>query len=636
MTMLLFAALAFSFAFAIYLAVIGGRQTAPAAFIDGGRSLPAWTFIFAGAGVLLGAVGLHDHFLLTARYGLQYSHAVLGLILAALCGVIVYKRLWVAARISGIVSPIELMGAYYGSVAMRIILMGLALLLAVPFAAYSLSLAADLIAATTAWALSREQAIFVLAFFLFLFSALGGWRGVVYAVAAQSFLLLALLAFSALLIANGLGAIELLSKGVPAAQGVLSSEIPGVVQYSAGIGKDVVSGGIWTTVAIGSFGFSLIGIVLSPAMGFFATTTQTRSGFAFAQVWTAAGLVTGLMLISAPLIGAEVAASDPAALAAGAPGYGALIGRLGAVDQLAALCFLLMLLASLQIVVAFFVAAGAHLLTLDLVCRFALPDLNAEGRRLATRIAVAALYSLVAMQAAFAPVSAAILGAVVLSLCAQLLPAYLGLLWAPWISRDAVLTGIVIGSLIVIFTEPPGLVAFEGLFLDLPWGRWPLTVHSAAWGLTFNLAACLLVSIFTRTGPERAHRDQLHEAFRRLTCRETNAPTLRTAKWSLTLIWAFLALGPGAILGNSFFSKPFFTDSDAVLGAPSLWIWQIVFWFIGVLLAWWLAYRGRLSILDEEAWQHVDLAAPSSPFQGQRTPQWIALLIERIAERQTP
>jgi hypothetical protein len=62
-------------------------------------------------------------------------------------------------------------------------------------------------------------------------------------------------------------------------------------------------------------------------------------------------------------------------------------------------------------------------------------------------------------------------------------------------------------------TEPPGLILFEGLFLDLPWGRWPMTIHSAGWGLVLNLSAVLLVAIFTRKGTERLHRDRLHDEF---------------------------------------------------------------------------------------------------------------------------
>jgi Na+/proline symporter len=633
MTNLLLAAGALFFAFAIYIGVLCGRRASkPEEFLDGGGDLPPWALIFAATGVLLGSLGLHDHFLLTALYGLQYSHVALGLTLAALCGAVVNKRLSLAARLVSLESPIGIMGAYYGSVAIRVVLLALTLIFAAPFAALSLSLAGDIIATATGDAVPRGQAVFVLAVFLFLFSALGGWRGVVLVVAAQSCLLLALIIFLGLFMANAFDSLAVMSSSAKVMNGVLADQIPGVMQYSAGVGKEETSGGIWTTLAIVSFGLSLIGIVLSPPMGFLATTVRTRAGFAFHQVWMVAGLATGVLLIVSPLIGGEIAASDPAALNAAAPTYAALIGRFASIDQFSALCFLLMLLGSMQITVVFFAAAGANLLTMDLIHRYVLPDLTGEGRRLAARISLALLYAIIALLAAFTPPASAILGAVALSLAVQLLPAYIGLCWAPWISRSAVLTGLIFGGLLVVMTEPPGLVFF-GLFLDLPWGRWPLTIHSAAWGLVFNVAACLLVSLFTRAGPERSHREILHDALRRALRGEADRSRSATAKWSLTLIWTFLALGPGAILGNSFFSKPMFTEGEATLGAPSLWVWQIVFWFVGVLLIWWLAYRGRLSIIENVALRRLDLDPPPDPLERRRAPRWIELLLARVAER---
>src|SRR6516225_5704681 len=183
MTTLVFAALGVSFTFTVYLAVMVGRRSTPAMFVDGGQSLPPWTFIFGGSGVLLAGLGVYDRFRLTAFDGLRYSHVALGLIIAALCGTVAYKRLWIAARMSGMASPIELAGAYYESIAVRIMMMAVTLLLAVPFAAYSLALAGDLLASVTNGLLLREQAIFVLALFLFLVSALGGWRGLILVVA---------------------------------------------------------------------------------------------------------------------------------------------------------------------------------------------------------------------------------------------------------------------------------------------------------------------------------------------------------------------------------------------------------------------------------------------------------------------
>jgi Na+/proline symporter len=215
----------------------------------------------------------------------------------------------------------------------------------------------------------------------------------------------------------------------------------------------------------------------------------------------------------------------------------------------------------------------------------------------------------------------------------QLAPAVLGLAFVRWISRSAILAGLIVGSLFVFFTEPPGLILVEGLFLDLPWGRWPLTVHSAAWGLALNIAAVLLVSIFTRAREERAERDRLHDEFAMQGRVNFGGSAARTAKWSLTLIWAFFALGPGAVLGNTFFSRPFFTQGEAALGIPSLWAWQIFFWLIGVPLVWWLAYGSRLGITADEGMRRVTLGLPSESIGRPRQPAWIAAGLSRVTER---
>ncbi len=49
-----------------------------------------------------------------------------------------------------------------------------------------------------------------------------------------------------------------------------------------------------------------------------------------------------------------------------------------------------------------------------------------------------------------------------------------------------------------------------------------------------------------------------------------------------------------------------FSNGEATLGVPSLWVWQVVFWLSGVLLTWWLAYPVGLSVIAGEgtpAWR---------------------------------
>ena len=195
------------------------------------------------------------------------------------------------------------------------------------------------------------------------------------------------------------------------------------------------------------------------------------------------------------------------------------------------------------------------------------------------------------------------------------------------------LVGLALGILFVVFTEPPGLIVFGGLFVQLPWGRWPLTIHSAAWGLATNVGASLLVAIFTRQDAEREHRNVLHGNFQRDHRIDFGGRAVRSAKWSLTLLWVFLALGPGAILGNTFFAHPIFTEADIALGVPSLWVWQVLFWIIGVLLVWWLAYRSRLSTVDGTVRPHELKHLRQVP-GTRRQLRWIALLVTRLTARQ--
>jgi hypothetical protein len=309
--------------------------------------------------------------------------------------------------------------------------------------------------------------------------------------------------------------------------------------------------------------------------------------------------------------------------------------KFAAYDQLAGVCVIVMLTAMLVIAVAFFTTSGASIVTIELMQRYVLPGLAPDAERLAARITLAVIYSAAVLLACFLPVVAAVLSTLALPLSAQLFPAYLGLCWLPWMSRSAVLVGLIVGSLFVIFTEPPGLIFFNGLFAELPWGRWPLTIHSAAWGLAANVAASLLVAIFTQRDEERDRRNALHVVFRRDHRVDFGGRAARSAKWALTLLWIFLALGPGAILGNTFFAHPVFTEADLSLGVPSLWVWQVSFWIVGVMLVWWVAYRSRLSAA-EGVFRAGELQPPSGAGGVRRQPQWIAALVARLSERQNP
>ena len=625
MTSLLAVMLAVFAAFTLYIAAQSAKSgDSPAAFVDAGQNLPGWTYIFAGSGALLASVGPYDYLRLLSVYGFQANQLALSLILVALVMALFQKRLWLAARMTGSRSLGEVLGAHYQSTSIRIYVLVVLLLFAVPFAATLLGSAGELLAQASGGALSRAAAISALAAFLFLASALGGWRATIYIIAVLSTVILALLIFSASFASLVFDGLSVFHKGFSVREGILGSVLPGVIQFSSGIGREVPAGGLWTTTAVLSFALAAAGAALSPSFAFLGLTMKSRAGFAFSQVWIVSGLAAGALLLLGPIVAGEMNAAD---------NFTPLVARFAAYDQLVAACVTVMLLVMLLVAVAFFAASGASVATIELLDRYIVPDLTPRGERLAARVSLAIIYAAIVLLAAFLPALATVLSTLALPLSAQLFAAYLGLCWLRWMSRSAVLVGLAFGILFVVFTEPPGLIVFDGLFVQLPWGRWPLTIHSAAWGLAINVGASLLVAIFTRQDAEREHRNVLHGSFQRDHRIAFGGRAARSAKWSLTLLWVFLALGPGAILGNSFFAHPVFTEADIALGVPSLWVWQAFFWIIGVLLVWWLAYRSRLSTV-EGAFRPHELRHLRQVPGTRRQLRWIALLVTRLTARQ--
>jgi SSS family solute:Na+ symporter len=624
-TSLLAVMLAVFAAFTLYIAAQSAKSgDSPAAFVDAGQNLPGWTYIFAGSGALLASVGPYDYLRLLSVYGFQANQLALSLILVALVMALFQKRLWLAARMTGSRSLGEVLGAHYQSTSIRIYVLVVLLLFAVPFAATLLGSAGELLAQASGGALSRAAAISALAAFLFLASALGGWRATIYIIAVLSTVILALLIFSASFAGLVFDGLSVFHKGFSVREGILGSVLPGVIQFSSGIGREVPAGGLWTTTAVLSFALAAAGAALSPSFAFLGLTMKSRAGFAFSQVWIVSGLAAGALLLLGPIVAGEMSAAD---------NFTPLVARFAAYDQLVAACVTVMLLVMLLVAVAFFAASGASVATIELLDRYIVPDLTPRGERLAARVSLAIIYAAIVLFAAFLPPLATVLSTLALPLSAQLFAAYLGLCWLRWMSRSAVLVGLAFGILFVVFTEPPGLIVFDGLFVQLPWGRWPLTIHSAAWGLAINVGASLLVAIFTRQDAEREHRNVLHGSFQRDHRIAFGGRAARSAKWSLTLLWVFLALGPGAILGNSFFAHPVFTEADIALGVPSLWVWQAFFWIIGVLLVWWLAYRSRLSTV-EGAFRPHELRHLRQVPGTRRQLRWIALLVTRLTARQ--
>jgi hypothetical protein len=149
-----------------------------------------------------------------------------------------------------------------------------------------------------------------------------------------------------------------------------------------------------------------------------------------------------------------------------------------------------------------------------------------------------------------------------------------------------------VGLVVVALTDSIGQTLFGSV---LPWGRWPLTIHSAGWGILSNVAVCVLVSALTQESRQHTHRMKFHTFLRDHARLPPRKRRLAPLAWLLTISWFFLAIGPGVVIGNWLFGDPSAGRDAWTFGIPSIWAWQILFWVLGIALLWFLAYRMEMS-----------------------------------------
>jgi hypothetical protein len=162
----------------------------------------------------------------------------------------------------------------------------------------------------------------------------------------------------------------------------------------------------------------------------------------------------------------------------------------------------------------------------------------------------------------------------------------------PWLTRLGVNAGLGVGCAVAVFADAMGPAIAGGA---LPWGQWPWTIHAANWGLAANAVVAVIGSAMTRPAAEAAHRAAFHGFLRAEARAAPKRRWLVSTAWVATLTWLFFAIGPGIVIGNDIFGAPNAGLAGWDLATPSIWAWQVLWWGLGVLLVWFLAYKMELS-----------------------------------------
>ena len=590
--------LAVYIAYCVWLGIACATQAAgPRSFFLADRNLPPWVFVLAGTGASFSGWVFLGHPDIVARVGFPFAAASLGAVTIPLGGMLVMKRQWMLGRRYGYVTPAEMLGEYYASDFLRLLVLLVALVFAVPFAGMQIGAAGSLLAFLSGGAIDRVAAIWLLGGVLLVYVGFGGLRAAAYAGALQALLLGAGIIAAGTFVYVAAGGFA----GFNAALGHLSGGrpgtpspfiVPGVLRFTRGLGVQVPAGGAWTASMILSYCLALMGLQLAPAFGLLGMAARSPRGFAAQQTWASAGAMGAVLVLFLVAIGfaPRILPDLPPEAASGGAVASVLAAIGGHAPWLAAL-LAVCAVAAVQGLAALQLSATSTMLVRDLYRRHVDPALDIPGQRRAARIVMALLLAVTLLLASFAPESQAVLGALALGFAVQMLPALVGLCWWRWITREAAMVGFAAGLLAVVFTEPFGLQLAAFLGVHLPWGRWPWTLHSAGWGLVVNVAACVVITLISQRADETARRGAFHDFLQSHDPQPESRQHLRPVAWSLTLAWLFFAVGPGVVLGNTAFGNPRGGQESWAFGIPPLWTWQIGGWMAGVLLLWFLGSR---------------------------------------------
>jgi len=608
-------------------------KTASDYFIAG-RRLSIWVFILAATATSFSGWTFMGHPGLVYRDGFQYAYASFYTITIPFTGVLFLKRQWMLGKRFGYVTPGEMLSDYFRGDAIRILTVLVALLFSIPYLGVQLGASGFLFNVLTDGMISVEAGMWVLSLVVLIYVASGGLRAVAYVDTVQCVLLALGIVITGLIALNLAGGWAALNQGfallgqspelgkwgaTPDGHNSYLA-IPGVIQFTAGLGKETPVGGLWTGVMCLTYMFALMGIQSAPAFSMWAFANTDPRPFAPQQVW-ASSFCIGLILFFFTAfqgMGAHLLGGNPLVNAAGIEGlpiatvlngeeiagkpdslvpryFNQIADTMPWLVGLLAVCAL----AAMQSTGAAYMSTAGGMLTRDLYKRYLNPGADHTTQKLFGRLGVAFIVLSALLVATFSSDALVLLGGLAVAFGFQMWPALAAVCWFPWITRQGATWGLAAGLLGVIFTETFGqsIAGFVGL--DLPWGRWPWTIHSAGWGIFFNLAVCLLVSAATQSQADHAHRMKYHDFLREHASLPASKRGLLPVAWIVTLAWLFFGIGPGAVIGNTIFGAPNAGVEGWTFGIPSIWAWQILFWLLGVFMMWLLAYKMEMSTVPE-------------------------------------
>ncbi len=302
-------------AYCISMGIKGMRMTKTASdYFIAGRRLSMWVFILAATATSFSGWTFMGHPGLVYRDGFQYAYASFYVITIPFTGVIFLKRQWMIGKRFGYVTPGEMLSDYYQGDFIRILVVFVALLFSIPYLGVQLGASGFLFQVLTDNLVPKDIGMWILSLVVLIYVASGGLRAVAYVDTVQCILLGLGIVVTGIIALSAIGGWGALNEGFGQLATAQSAQegatwvnrwqggeynsyfaIPGVVQFTAGLGKETPVGGLWTGIMVLSYMWALMGIQSAPAFTMWAFGNRNPQPFAPQQVW-ASSFCIGLIL----------------------------------------------------------------------------------------------------------------------------------------------------------------------------------------------------------------------------------------------------------------------------------------------------------------------------------------------------
>ena len=570
-----------------------------------GRSIGVWVFVLAATATSFSGWTFVGHPGKIFTDGLPYAFASFYALTIPFTGVLFLRRQWVLGKAYNYVTPGEMYSDYYGGNAMRLLTVLVAFLFSVPYLGVQLKASGSLFNVLSDGLISVNLGMFALTTVVVIYVASGGLKSVAYVDCAQAILLavgIAILGGVALHYSGGwsgftTGLANIVTDDVSSGKNLtpdgysMKIAIPGSIQMVSAGSK--AAGGAWTGIMCMTYMFALMGIQSSPAFSMWAFANKTPQAFRWQQV-IASSLIVGIILFTFTIfqgLGGHILVQNGVLknisdtnlipelinlLSTAAPW---LVGLL-------AVCAL----AAMQSTGSGYMSTFSAMVTRDIYARYISPEATDNNQKNIGRLFVVLVAGAALIVAANSSQAIVMLGGLAVAYGFQMYPALIGICYYKGFTTKGVVSGLIIGLIAVTLTDK------TSTWFGVPWGAYPLTIHSAGWGIFFNLLTTFFVSKFSvESQAEKEKKNRKHQLLQEVVGLTKERKNKVKLAWALTLFWFLVGFGPFATIGNDFFSNPNTPSLWAPFSLPSIWVWQLLFLGYGIFVMWFLAFHMGMS-----------------------------------------